>query len=235
MKIKCEHCGSVVDAKHEEKCHNCGAPFTDNKEYIRLLEGENVRKEAEKKLQYEFVNNTMKGMAFGRAMTFVIMLFVIAVFFGVGYFMYDTFTSSKTTDSKILNKIDTVSFGENSVTDEYEMKCDKISKYDNAKSIFNKKEDYDYYNFHIIFNNKTYVSLLSEIKLYYTDSDGNEDVVASREMLNTNEKGILGIVANSKGKYTGNVTFGIPSYVKDVTIKYKNTIIKIDNFKDKIE
>ena len=90
---------------------------------------------------------------------------------------------------------------------------------------------------HIVFkNNSDTFKLLSNINLTYTDDKGNEDVSARRHMSNMKEmSSALGLMVNENSTITGNVAFEIPKYVKDVSIKYENAIININDFKDKID
>ena len=89
-KIKCEHCGSLIDVDLENKCNNCGAPYADNKEYIKYNE---------EKLQKEKFNNDLKDKVVKTTITtfkvstiFGIVMFILTFAFivFVGYKMFKT-------------------------------------------------------------------------------------------------------------------------------------------------
>lgn len=236
MKIKCDHCGGLVDVRYENKCNNCGAPYTNNKEYKEYLRKELERKNRLEEVSDKVIDNAVKSFAIGRFIS-VLVFIIFAVIF-VATFMFIINTSSNMDDvfdNETTTNESEVSYNENDIEEKYEIKCDGVIKYSSDKIAFKKKENLDYYGFHIVFNNKTYASLLSEINLTYTDDDGNSDVVASMEMLSSSDEDALDLIATKKGTYKGYVVFGIPSYVKDVKIKYKDTTINIENFKDKME
>lgn len=235
MRITCEHCKSIIDTRYEKKCNNCGAPYSDNKEYNEYLKKEKEMKEQIHKVGSKMIDNTMKSFALGK---FLIIMFSLIFVSMIIFSFVLIFDSNKkieyhSSDRQIDSSIE-VGFNEIAVSEKYDIKCDKVSAFNNDEKLFNKKENYNYYSFHIVFNNKVQVNLLSDFVLTYSDSDGNEDVISNREMLAMEEEQ-LDIVATKKGTYTGNITFGVPKYVNDIKIKYKDIVIIINNFKDKIE
>ena len=91
-KIKCEHCGSLIDVDLENKCNNCGAPYADNKEYIKYNE---------EKLQKEKFNNDLKDKVVKTTITtfkvstiFGIVMFILTFAF-IGFVGYKMFKTSK--------------------------------------------------------------------------------------------------------------------------------------------
>ena len=151
-------------------------------------------------------------------------------------FFNNTLDEIEEEEDKTIN----VSFNENAVDEDYEIKIDKITnyKYDKFETEKYRGKNINYYNFHIVFKNKTDSFLLIEhyITLQYTDSNGNEGVVAKIHNPNIKEsKSQIEMTASNKGTYTGNLTFEIPKSVKDVKITYKNAVITINDFKKLIK
>ena len=264
MKITCDHCGCVIDTEKDKKCPNCGAPFSKNKEYEGV---KNIKKkqtdydfrerEADihsKELQNQIVENTLNGMNKASKFSKVIVFIVLLVFIGIFVTIILRFNSLKTVETNkpdnstnildILNNNDkkeenvTINYNENYSNEEFEIKCDNISNYE--YDYFEKEErrgNYNYYNFHIIFKNKTDSwKVLNTINLTYIDENGNEDIVAKVHSPNSKEAAnTLDFFAKDIVTYSGNMTYEIPKYVKDVKLKYQNVTITIDNFKDKIK
>ena len=132
-----------------------------------------------------------------------------------------------------------VSFNENAIDKDFEIKCNKITnyKYNSLETEKYRGEDINYYNFNIVFKNKSDpIKMLTSISLVYNDEDGNENISAKRHMANTMESTKqLDLYVSDKLTHTGNITFEIPKNVKNVKILYDNVTIKIDNFKDNIK
>ncbi len=119
MKITCEHCGSTIDVENEKKCSNCGAPYSNNKEYKRKKELD--EKERETILRSHEIGNEIVEETFKKFKTvnkvspvFFIIIFVtiIAIFFIVFRQITNTFNnmSDKITNTQEKNDISTGSF-----------------------------------------------------------------------------------------------------------------------------
>lgn len=60
MKFYCEYCRSQIDAEVDKKCPSCNASYKDNKEYKKLLEEKEQRKEQIRKQQEYIQNQVMR-------------------------------------------------------------------------------------------------------------------------------------------------------------------------------
>ena len=252
MKITCEHCGVQIDTSKDKKCPNCGAPYSKNKEYKEAKELHKKEKEVSihsKELGNQIVETTLKQFTFVRIFQlFFILVFVIILIVGIVSYassrrifneamnnnqIIDSNTTSDDEEEQIIG-----TFNENIDTKKYEIKCDKVSnyEYDYYETEKYRGDTIEYYKFHIVFKNKDSVyRLLREIHLTYTDENGNENVIAKIHNPNMKEESeSLSILATKDVTYSGYLVFEIPKYVKDVTIKYQNVNIEIENFKDKI-
>ena len=149
---------------------------------------------------------------------------------------FDPFTGNKQDENK-EEQIVEVSFNEEAVTDKYIIKCDgaREYKYDWYEKESDRPSGIIYYGFHLVFNNKSndMIGLYNKVNLTYTDDKGNEDINAKKHFPNTYESSeLIDNMATANNNYSGYVFFELPSYVKDVKIKYNNVIIKLENFKD---
>ena len=246
MKITCEHCGAMINTESDKKCPNCGAPYSRNKEYKELKELNKRKMEASVKsheLGNELFENTIDTFNKTRNVQKIVFIFALIIFICIAVFGLFMFTTNK---NRVSNKIEErtnknvikeVSFNEMAYGEDFEIKCDEVKNYQYDELEKDRDSSIDYYNFHIVFkNNSDTFKLLSNINLTYTDDKGNEDVSARRHMSNMKEmSSALGLMVNENSTITGNVAFEIPKYVKDVSIKYENAIININDFKDKID
>ena len=241
MKITCENCGTGIDIEKDKRCPNCGASYSNNKEYKELKATKQKHtdydfreREADirtKELGNQMIEKTLETQKKFRFVPIIAMLIVIAIIAFTIYNIYDFNKTSKTEEY-------TIQFNETAETTDFDIKCDEVTKYVlNTLEEKTKPDDIDYYNFHIVFNNKSdRWASLNKITLTYTDDKGNENISANNHMQNTEEmKNGLPFFATNKVAYSGNVTFEIPTYVNDVTIIYEGTKIEIKNFKDNIK
>ena len=263
MKITCEHCGCIIDTDKDKKCPNCGAPYSKSEEYKEVKDYHKKNKDYDLKEREEDIktkeltNKVFQNALFGSKMIAIVasMIFLIIVI----VFISIAFSTKKSTNSKneinhqeqkeIIDKIQdqmglkeqekiTVSFNELAETENYEIKCNKVSeyKYDYFEQKEYKKSDYKVYNFQIIFTNKKeIISTLNNIQLTYTDKEGNENIVAKKVNANVDEsKNALDFLAKDTLTHKGNMAYEIPKYVNDVKIVYDSVTIVIDNFKGKM-
>ncbi len=89
MKITCEHCGALIDTDKDKKCSNCGAPYSDNKEYKTKKEFEAKEKEA--MLNSRVIGNNIAETAlkgFKRIGTFQIVMVCIFVLIFICAFVF---------------------------------------------------------------------------------------------------------------------------------------------------
>ena len=260
MKLTCEHCGAGIDTDKDKKCPSCGAPYGTNKQYkeyhkknydydLREREADIHSKELGNQI-IEGVIETHKKMS---GIRIIVSIFFIVIFLFIVYAAYNTFNNTRnsmtevnninnTIDNNLKNLVDKehiiVSFNELAKNDNFEIKCDKITNY--KLDVF-EKEEFDksnlkIYNFHIVFkNNKDAINIIDRISLTYTDEYGNENVSAKKHNANVDEsKNQMELYVSGNLTYTGNVSFEIPKYVKDVKLVYKNVTIVIDDFKENI-
>ena len=266
MNITCEHCGATIDIDKDKICPSCGAPYNKNKEYKEIKEYHKKKKEIDLKeketniesrqLANKMIDRTMntsrKALLFIVAICAVLILFFIYI---INKSLDRTNNGTKIEGSEqtnekqqeIYDKIKEqmgfkqeeniiVSFDEKAETDNFTIKCNKISEY--KYDYFEKKEyknsDSKVYNFHIVFTNKNKkIYTLDDISLLYEDKDGN--VFAKKVHANVDEsKKELSFFAENVGTYKGNVAFEIPKNVKNVHIIFQNVTIKIDKFKSKM-
>ncbi len=251
--ISCEHCGCSINVESDKKCPNCGAPYKNNKQYKEYKEY--LKKQKEANLESQKVNNEIKSNVFKtfKTMSFSVAIFSIFIFLvviGVFFVIFKNildFNKDFETDypkqddiekyfpnkddnehTEKDDKLISVSFNETAYTDDYNMKVNKVIQYKDELFTNNKT----YYAFNIIFKNKSDKwQTLNNIKLVYTDSEGDEQN-ASKGNVPTK---ILNVLASEKKTYEGYIYFDIPSYVKDVKIVYNNVQITIDNFKEKVK
>lgn len=85
MKITCEHCGAMIDTEYEKKCSNCGAPYSNNKEYKRKKELEEQEREVKLRtheIGNEIAEETLKKFKTASKISpiFMIIVFAIAIF-----------------------------------------------------------------------------------------------------------------------------------------------------------
>lgn len=262
MHITCEHCGSLIDIKKDKTCPKCGAPYTKSAEYKEMKEYSKKEREVNiesKELVNKMIKNSMDNgkKVFYFAFGFILFVIVMVIIFSMNFSSkVEDVTNENGTNSelkdiieeKIKDKINedgtktnkeiNVSFKELAKSDNFEIKCSKVSEY--KYDYFEKKEfknsDLKVYNFEIVLKNKNdfYISS-SDIKLTYTDKEGNENVVAKKHNANVDEsKKQLDLVINDNLTHKGNISFEIPKYVKDVKIVFKNVNISIDKFKNKM-
>lgn len=244
MRITCEHCGTGINTDKDKRCPNCGASYANNKEYRE--ERDTKRKhtdydfrerEAEiraKELGNQMIEKTLDAQSRFKLFPIIVFLLALAIIGFVVYKMFNFSAENKTFQHPEEETI-TVQFNENAISNEYDIKCDGITKY--KRDEFEKESnDVDIYNFHIVLNNKSDSFILTDkIGLTYTDDKGNENISAKKHMQNMEEyKNALTSIAMNKVVYTGNLSFEIPTYVKDVKIIYENSTIIINDFKDKI-
>ena len=240
MKITCEHCGCGIDVDKDDKCPNCGAPYSDNKELKELKEYHRKNKEYNlkeremnirtKEMATNMIENTFKGQKVG------LIIFAI-IFIAALISMVTIFTKQigKDIDSnKSYNGVYNEFVGGKS----FEIKCDGIEKVETSDSLFGSltkpKENYSFYKFHILVKNKSddWINL-NDINLTYIDENGNEDIMAKRANTFITDD-ILNYFATDKMTYSGYVVYEIPDYVENVNIKLDNTVINIDNFKENL-
>ena len=262
MNITCEHCGSSIDTEKDKKCPNCGAPYDTNKQYKEVLKQKNKLNEMDikekelnihsKELSNQILESTINAKKFTIIPIMVSLLFIV-IFFVIFYNIFkqmdsDIVETNNTFDNfnqDIIDindeeeKIINVSFNENAISEDYEIKVDKITnyKYGTFETEEYRGKDINYYNFHIVFKNKTdsFLFIDNYLTLTYTDENGNENVIAKQHNPNTKEyNSQIESTATNKGTYTGNITFEIPKKVNDVQINYKNVEISINNFKNLI-
>lgn len=242
MKITCEHCGTVINTSKDKNCPNCGAPYAKSKEFKEVNDLDKRDKEASvrtKELGNEIIENTMSTFKTAHTLQKIISVFAFILFFAIVIFGFVMFRKNivNPNDKEIIEVVPVeVSFNEDGVGTDFEIKCDGVSKYKYDVFENDRGEGIEYYNFHLVFKNKskTYKAL-TETKLTYTDENGNPDVFAKWHMSNANEMSkAIDLIATKEGTYTGNIVFEVPDYVKDVTLKYENVIIKIEDFKGKI-
>lgn len=263
MNITCDHCGSSVNVDKHLRCPNCGAPYTNNSQYIELKRQKNRLNEInnnEKELDTHvkgFREKISKDAEIEKYVKIIYVLIFLICATPLLNIIYRGFKNAylTITDQKEIinnytpnipnisndeeNQIINVSFDENAVTENYEIKIDKITNYnyDTFETEKYRGEDIDYYNFHVVFKNKTDTFLFIEnyLSLTYTDTNGNEDVIAKKHNPNIKEyNSKIESTATTRGTYTGNITFEIPKQIKDVQINYKNVEISINNFKSLI-
>lgn len=249
-KITCEHCGSMIDLDHDKKCPTCKAPYSDNKEYKELKQESKKEKEydyREREIDLEtkqLQNKALeKSLTTTKNMTFLPVIVGLLIMVAVIFIAFNAFKQVKNNKVIVSTKDEELihydaNFNELLITDTYEYKCDKITKYnysDMEKK--NKSDNTTYYNFHFIFNNKTNSwKTLNSINLTYTDENGNENILAKKPITNTKEsKEELDFFAKETASYSGNITYEIPNYVKDVKIIFENTTIIINDFKSHIK
>ena len=236
MKITCEHCGCGIDIDKDEKCPNCGAPYSDNKEYKELQDyhkknKEYNLKERELSLKHkEMVSDLIQKNTKGQKAALAVGLIIFIAIFGTV-----VFNILKFNDSPIVNRPVTASYNEFAATSSYEIKVDEVGKIEVDDSIwgtfFKPTEGHSYYKFHVLFKQKdNELNNLNSIQLTYTDNNGNEDIMAKKMDLSTD----LNSFAKEKMTYSGYVTFEIPDYVNDVNIKFKNATVEIKDFKGNI-
>ena len=257
MNITCEHCGSTIDIDKDKVCPNCGAPYSNNKEFKEVKEYHKKEKEINlkeketniesKQLANKMFKSSMKG---GKIVGIVAGIIIIAVIVLIAFLAFKQTRQQKIIDpslggqhNEIENQLNNsekeildVSFNETAQTVNYAIKCNKVSEYnyDYFEKKEYKKSDNKVYNFQIVFQNKLdRTAVLDKINLTYTDNDGNEDVVAKKVHANVVEaKKSLDIFVNDTLTHKGNVSFEIPKYVKNVKLVYEKVTINIDNFKD---
>ena len=116
MKFYCEYCRSQIDAEIDKKCPSCNASYKDNKEYKKLLEEKEQRKEQIKKQQEYIQNHVMRvGKTAG--------IFAIAVpllaFLIMGVIIYLGVKESRKNNNKFDDMFDEV---ENTINDKKEEK-----------------------------------------------------------------------------------------------------------------
>lgn len=232
MNITCEHCGSLINIDKDKKCPNCGAPYSDNKEYKEVKDYHKKNKEYDLKeremniktreMATKFVERSFKGQK--------IFLFIFAIIFICALaFIFTNFSKHIGIGN---NKAINAPYNTYAVGRQYDMKVDGVEKIDASSSLwgpfFKAKEGYSYYRFHVLFKNKgdEWINL-NDIQLTYTDSNGNEDIKANKLMMSDD----LDEFAREKITYSGYVTYEIPDYVSDVDIKLKNITINIKDFK----
>lgn len=238
MKITCEHCGTGIDVDKDKRCPNCGASYSNNKEYKELRDTKRKstdydfrEREADirtKELGNQIIEKTLNTQKKFKIIPVIAMIIFLSIFVIVLYNIFSFGNNSK------LDKENTILYGETAESTNYDIKCDEITKYKlNTLEEKEKPSNIEYYNFHIVFNNKSDSwATLSNIALTYTDDKGNENISAKRHNQNTEEmQNGLPYIATNSVSYSGNLTFEIPTYVKDVTIIYGKTKIYIENFK----
>ena len=224
MKITCENCGTGIDTDKDKRCPNCGASYSNNKEYRELKDTSRKHtdydfreREADirtKELSNQMIEKTLNAQSKFKILPIIIGIIFIAIFIAAAYQIFNVnkeINGNETSKDKTI----LVNFNENAVTDNFDMKCDGITNY--KKDIFEEKEEdkgIAYYNFHIVFNNKTDSwATLHDIALTYTDDKGNENISANRHSQNTEEMRTgLTSIATSKLSYSGNITFEIHSF-----------------------
>lgn len=251
MNITCEHCGSTIDIDKDKVCPNCGAPYSNNKEYKEVKEYHKKEKEIKLKekettvesrqLANQVFQSTIKGRKIFGLISGIIMLGIIAfVVFTIFRHEEKPAVIPEYNGNNIQKEEQTVevSFNESAQTESFDIKCDKVSdyKYDYFEKKEYKNSDNKVYNFHIVFQNKVNrLSILDTISLTYTDNKGNENVSAKKVHANVDEsKNSLDIVTRDTLTHKGNIAFEIPKYVKDVKLVYEDVTININNFKDKM-
>ena len=254
MKFSCEHCGTLIDTDKDKNCPHCGAPYSRNKEYseakdykrkhndfdLKEREVDIHSKELQNKIVENSLNNVSKVSKFSKVFVVIfILIFLVALFFIVKGAL--NIKNNREEVYKDLFNIDNsevkVSYNENGVTDNYEFKCDGIAIYD-YDSFFEPEDERgnnEYYDFHIIFKNKSdKLKNLSSIVLTYTDENGNEDVIA-KSYSSGMKPDRLEFFAREQVTYTGYITFIVPKYVTDVKLKYDRVTISINDIQSKIK
>lgn len=245
--INCEHCGSLINTDVDKKCPNCGAPYKNNKQYKEYLEYQKKQRELNLETQQlknditRDVHNTSKKAIPGMFI-FVFVIFIISTvaFFFIFYNAFGNMNDYQNNyedyqnNYELINELQkdkeniVIMYNEYALTDQYNIKVNKIIKYVENKYEKNKT----YYGFHIVFKNKTNTwKTLNDINLIYVNSDG-EETTAQKPIVSANK---LDYFAKDIITYDGYLYFDIPNDVKDVTIYYDNIYIKIFDFKNKIK
>ncbi len=113
MKITCEHCGSLIDTTKDKKCSNCGAPYSNNKEYKRKKELDDKQKEEElktKQIGNEIAENVLDTFkSFGK-IRLIILFITLVVFALIIFFAINTFRGTKTNFENNINNVSSSSF-----------------------------------------------------------------------------------------------------------------------------
>jgi len=94
MKIKCEHCKSIINVDIEEKCNNCGAPYSDNKEYIEYINSKNEEDKKQRELKNIIIDNTMNSFKYSKVIVIISALVFLFIF---GLIIYNTINFDKQT------------------------------------------------------------------------------------------------------------------------------------------
>ena len=235
MKITCDHCGTLADTNKDKVCPNCGAPLGETKDYKEFKEYRKKNRDYDlrereadihsKEMANEMIEESRKSFgvigifAIGFiGLAVVIMLFII----GKGVIGHFADNEIEGNTNSFLN-----------AEGHFDLSCDSVKIADtNVFSAIEKTdEDAALYCFNIVFKNldgKMYN--LTDITITYTDSNGNEDVVAKKP-ITANIHDTLTNVANQKVTYTGYITYEIPNYVNDVNIVFGKTKIVVKDFR----
>ena len=241
--INCEHCGTLIDVLKDTRCPNCGAPYKNNKQYKEYL----LYKQRQMQIDLETkqlsnditkdVHNTQKNIIPG------IFIFMIVIIFAVAIFMFQLLLNFEKDFENIPddyfdpyeynnnNNYENVNgnFNENIITSDFDIKVDKIIKYNEVR-FTNDKEMY--YGFHIVFNNKTdNWKVLNNIALSYINESGSETYI-SKSIVSTKE---LDFLATKKQTYEGYLYYKIDNDIKDVYVTFENATISIPDFRNKIK
>ncbi|MBR4178155.1 MAG: hypothetical protein IKR57_02260 [Bacilli bacterium] len=253
---KCPNCGAPYSKNKEySEVKDVKKKHTDYD--LREREADIHSKELQNEIVEKTLNSFGNAKKFSKAFIFIIVVIMIV---GIAMFFLNFRKTTKVieeqtnTNSNTEEQIDklndmfnnknnnkgnpvTINYNENHSNDKYEIKCDGVSKY--KLDYFEKKNtsNYTIYNFHIVFKNKTEDwKTLNNINLTYTDDKGNENVSAKLHTPNTTEAPTqLEFFAKEQVTYTGNMSYEIPNYVKDVKLKFENVTITIDDFKTHIK
>ena len=240
MKITCDHCRSTIDIEKDKKCPNCGASYSNNAEYKRIKEADFKRteyefREREANLETRQITNDMlrNSAKIGKRMFFAPLIIFVAVIAFMGFMIYKG-NKMMNKDDKDVDQAITVNYNEVASTSKYDFKVDGI-KTTETSQIMNflqdNDENYTYYDFHVIFKNKTDSwNNLSDINCTYTDENGNEDIKAQR----TTGTELFGFTTEIV-TYSGYITCKIPNYAKDVNVKFEKTTIQIKDFREYIK
>lgn len=195
MIIKCEHCGSLIDVELENKCNNCGAPYTDNKEYIKYKED---------KLKKEKYNNDLKDKVVKTTITtfkvtsvFGIIMFIFTFAF-IGFVGYKLFKTSKNYNNVLNSTMYDDKSGEkmikttifNSDLELYKGTQDGFFMDKLIDTVINKNNKYKKLSIVVIYNGKTYSDNNELFKLKNEFKMNNSYYV----MFNYNDNGYIYLI-----------------------------------------
>ena len=237
MRITCEHCGTGINTDKDKRCPNCGASYSNNKEYKKYKEIEDKRTEyefREKEANLEtrqITNDMLKNSAkFGKHFFAVPIIMFVVIVCIMGSLIY--FGNKKMGVIGGEKEI-TVGFNETASNSKYDMKVDEVTVVteDKITTFMMQDENTTYYGFHVVFKNKTdYWNNLSEINCTYTDDKGNDDIKAKR--FTTSD---MSGFTTEQVTYSGYIYCGLPNYTQDVNVKFENTTIQIKDYKELIK